>query len=91
MPREVMTIRVDRPFRLRLQAAAKRRRLTPSAAARAALEGWLSADEQAVRARPFEALADLIGSVRGGDPGRSTRGREGVAGELKARRRGRRR
>jgi predicted transcriptional regulator len=73
MPREVMTIRLDRSFRLRLQAAAKRRSVTPSAAARVALEGWLAADEQQARSRPFDALADLIGSVRGGDPARSTR------------------
>jgi len=86
MPREVMTIRLDRSFRLRLQAAAKRRSVTPSAAARAALEGWLAADEMAVRTRPYEALVDLIGSVRGGDPARSTRGREWILRQLGTRR-----
>jgi len=85
MPREVMTIRLDRTFRLRLRAAAKRRGATPSAAARVALEGWLEADERAARARPYEALVDLIGSVRGGDRGRSTRGREWIARQLRAR------
>ena len=38
MARDVMTIRLDRTFRSRLQVAAKRRRVTPSAAARVALE-----------------------------------------------------
>jgi len=89
MPREVMTIRLDRTFRVRLQAAAKRRSVTPSAVARVALEGWLEADERAVRARPFEALADLIGSVRGGERGRSTRGREWIARRLRSRSTGR--
>ncbi len=73
MPREVMTIRLDRALRLRLQAAATRRRATPSAVARVALEGWLEAEERAARARPYEALVDLIGSVRGGARGRSSR------------------
>jgi hypothetical protein len=86
MPREVMTIRLDRSFRLRLQAAAKRRSVTPSAAARAALEEWLADDELAVRTRPFEALVDLIGSVRGGDPARSTRGREWIGRQIVSRR-----
>jgi hypothetical protein len=86
MPREVMTIRLDRAFRLRLQAAAQRRSVTPSAAARAALEAWLAADEQAARSRPFEALVDLIGSVRSGDRRRSTRGRERVARPSRSRR-----
>lgn len=91
MPREIMTIRLDRTFRQRLQAVAKRRRGTPSAVARAALEGWLEAEERAASARPFEALADLIGSVRGGDRGRSTRGRDWIARQLRSRSAGRQR
>jgi hypothetical protein len=85
MPREVMTIRVDRAFRRRLHAAAKRRSVTASAAARAALEGWVQAEERQAQARPFDALADVIGSVRGGDRGRSSRGREWIAGQLGSR------
>jgi hypothetical protein len=91
MAREVMTIRLDRTFRLRLRAAAKRRSATPSAVARVALEGWLEAEERAARARPYEALADLLGSVRGADRRRSTRGREWIARQLGSRSRGRRR
>jgi hypothetical protein len=86
MPREVMTIRIDRAFRRRLQAAAKRRSVTPSAATRVALESWLRAEERQAQARPFEALADLIGCVRGGDRGRSSRGRRWIAGQLRSRR-----
>ncbi len=86
MAREVMTIRLDRAFRLRLQAAARRRSVTPSAAARVALEGWLRTEERQAEARPFDALADLIGCVRGGDRGRSTRGRDWISHQLKSRR-----
>ena len=85
MPREVMTIRVDRTFRSRLRAVAKRRRVSPSAAARLALEDWLQSEEGSAGARPYDAIADLIGSVRGGDPGRSTRGRAWIAQHLKSR------
>ncbi len=85
MAREVMTIRLDRAFRRRLRAAAERRGVTPSAAARVALEGWLRAEEREAQARPFDALADLIGSVRGGDPGRSRRGRDWISRQLRPR------
>jgi hypothetical protein len=88
MPREVMTIRVDRAFRRRLQAAARRRSVTPSAATRMALEGWVAAEERQAQARPFEALADLIGSVHGGDPARSSRGRYWISRQLKSRGKG---
>jgi hypothetical protein len=80
-----MTIRVDRAFRSRLRAVAKRRRVSPSAAARVALEEWLASEEGSAGARPYDAIADLIGSVRGGDPGRSTRGRERIVPHRKGR------
>jgi hypothetical protein len=85
MARDVMAVRLDRATRLRLGAAAKRRRLTPSAAARAALEHWLEAEERSDSARPYDAMVDLLGSVRGGDRGRSTRGAEWIAGALRRR------
>ena len=78
MAREVvLTVRVERAVRARLRAVAKRRRVSPSAAARVALEDWLESEEGSAAARPYDAIADLIGAVRGGDPERSTRGREG--------------
>jgi hypothetical protein len=85
MAREVMTIRVDRVFRTRLRAVARRRRASPSAVARQALEGWLESEEGSAGARPYDAIADLIGSLRGGDPGRSARGRAWIVEELKRR------
>jgi len=91
MARDVMTIRLERAFRSRLHAVARQRRLTPSAAARQALESWVEAEEQAANGRPYEQVADLVGAVRGGDPGRSTRGRAWIAGLLEKRRAARRR
>jgi hypothetical protein len=86
MARDVMTVRLDRAFRSRLQVAARRRRITPSAAARVALEEWVDGEDRAAGTRPFDLVADLIGFVRGGDRGRSTRGREWISGKLKRRR-----
>jgi hypothetical protein len=80
-----MTIRVDRAFRTRLRAVAKRRRASPSAVARLALEDWLESEEGSSGARPYDAIADLIGAVRGGDPGRSTRGRQWIVEHLESR------
>jgi hypothetical protein len=85
MARDVMTIRLDRVFRLRLQVAARRRRVTPSAAARVALESWVEAEDRVAGRRPLDAIADLIGSVRGRDARRSTRGREWIAVKLRLR------
>ena len=85
MPREVMTLRLDRTFRSRLQVAARRRRMTPSAAARVALEDWLETEDRAASHRPYDEVVDLIGSVRGGDRGRSTRGRAWIARQPKPR------
>jgi predicted transcriptional regulator len=90
MARDVMTLRLERTTRRRLQAAAKRRRVTPSAAARTALEHWLLAEERE-EARPYDAMADLLGAVRGGDPGRSTRGSKWISGAPRSRARRRRR
>lgn len=65
MPRDIMAIRLDRATRTRLNTVARRRRLTPSAAARAALEHWLQAEEHAASTRPYEAITDLVGCVSG--------------------------
>ena len=63
MAHELMTIRIDSDLRARLRAAAGRRRLTPSAAARQAIEAWLAEQDAQAATRPFEQLADLIGRV----------------------------
>jgi hypothetical protein len=64
MPRDLMTVRLERTLRQRLNKAAKGRGLTPSAAARLALESWLEAEERSALGRPYEQVADLVGSVR---------------------------
>ncbi len=85
-----MTVRLDRPIRLRLTAAARRRGRTPSDLARAALTAWLDAQDGQAGASPYEALADLIGSVRGADKARSQRGARAIAAEIRSRRSSRR-
>ena len=87
MPRDIMAIRLDRTTRVRLKAVARRRRLTPSAAARTALEQWLQAEERAASRRPYEAIADLVGCVSGPRDLSVGAGRR-VATILKARTRG---
>jgi hypothetical protein len=75
MAREVMTLRLDPTFRSRLQAAARRRRMTPSEAARLALEAWLQAEDRAASLRPYDQIVDLIGSLRRGSRERARRRR----------------
>lgn len=60
-----MAIRMDRATRIRLRAVAKRRRLTPSALVRTALEQWLEAEDRAARTKPYDQMADLIGCISG--------------------------
>lgn len=81
-----MTIRLDTSTRRRLASVAKRRGRTASALARDALEAWLASEAGVGGGGPYEAVADLIGCVRGGDPGRSTRGGRAIAAALRARR-----
>jgi hypothetical protein len=86
MARNLMTIRVEPRTRARLAAAAKRSGRTPSAVARIALDAWLEGDSRARAAAPYDLVADLIGSIRGGDPKRSTRSARRIAEALRARR-----
>jgi hypothetical protein len=87
MARDLMTIRLDSTLRVRLRIAASRRALTPSAALRLALDSWLAAEDARSGARPYEALADLLGCVEGPrDLPRVTRGR--AATKLRRGRRG---
>jgi hypothetical protein len=85
MAREVMTVRLDRPTRVRLKVAAKRRHLTPSAAARLAVDKWLDDEDATVSIRPYELIKDLVGSVSGGDRLRSSRSSRAIADILKKR------
>ena len=85
MAREVMTLRLDGATRSRLRSAARRRRLTPSAAARMAVDKWLDDEDETASTRPYELMRDLAGSVRGGDSLRSSRETRAVAEMIKMR------
>jgi len=87
MARASMTIRLDPQTRIRLASASRRRGRTPSALARAALTAWLDGEEGTAGMAPYEAVVDLIGCVRGGDPKRSIRRASEIRDAL--RRRGR--
>jgi len=86
MAKAVMTVRIDWRMRLRLAAGARRRGRTPSDVARAALEDWLDAQDAETDATPYQSVANLIGSVRGGDRGRSQRDARSIAAAPRRRR-----
>lgn len=93
MPRGVLTVRLDESTRRRLVSAARKRARTPSDVVRAAIGQWLDAEEgSSTGIGSYGLIADLVGSIRGGDPGRSVREARSIARTLRARRkRGRRR
>ena len=64
---------------------AKRRRLTPSAATRLALEAWLDTDEATSESSPYELVRDLVGAVRGRDTRRSSRSTRALVQRLQRR------
>ena len=84
MARELMTLRLDAAIRRRLGSVARRSGRTPSELARKALEAFLER-EDARQEAPYELVRDLVGCVRGSDPGRSTRGARSIATALRKR------
>ena len=80
-----MTVRLDGRTRVRLKVAARRRHLTPSAAARLAVDKWLDDEDTAVSIQPYELIKDLVGSVSGRDRLRSSRSSRAIADMLKRR------
>jgi hypothetical protein len=82
-----MTVRLDPRTQTRLRAVAKRRRLTPSAATRLALETWLDGEEASPESSPYELVQDLVGSTRGGDARRSSRSTRALVERLRRRHR----
>jgi len=91
MARSVLTVRLDDVTRRRLATAARRRARTPSGLVRAAVEMWLSVEEgSGAGPSSYEAISDLVGSVRGRDLMRSKWGARRIAADLR-RRRGQRR
>ena len=82
-----LTLRLDSKTRQRLERIARRKQLSKSEIVRQAIEAW--ADRQEPVTSPYEALADLIGVVRGGKANRSSQTGRRFAELLKSRRSGR--
>jgi Arc/MetJ-type ribon-helix-helix transcriptional regulator len=65
-----LTLRLEKKTRLRIARIASRRQISTSEVIRQAIEAWVERQEPI--AAPYEAMADLIGVVNGGNPKRST-------------------
>ena len=79
-----LTVRLDDEIRERISRIARRKRVSTSDAIREAIEAWVLGEE--TNASPYEAVADLMGSVQGGDPNCSTDAGRKYAAFLKGRR-----
>ena len=79
-----LTLRLDEKTRQRIGRIARRKQLSVSELIRQAIEGW--ADHQEPVTSPYEAMADLLGVVRGGNPKRSAQTGRHFARLLKHRR-----
>jgi len=64
-----LTLRLDEKTRQRIARLARRKDLSTSEVIREAIAAW--ADLQEPVTRPYDAIKDLIGVVRGGNPKRS--------------------
>ena len=65
-----LTLRLEKKTRQRIARIASRRQISTSEVIRQAIEAWVERQEPI--AAPYEAMADLIGVVNGGNPQRST-------------------
>ena len=65
-----LTLRLEKKTRQRIARIASRRQISTSEVIRQAIEAWVERQEPI--AAPYEAMADLIGVVNGGNPRRST-------------------
>ena len=81
----IITLRIDDATRRRLARLARQAKTTQSHVVREAIEAWVAGHESPSSA--YEGLADLIGTVKGADPGLSTSSGKRFAEILKARRR----
>ena len=77
------SIRLDKHLRHRVVEIAKRNHVSASEVIRQAIEAWVNREESVT---PYDAMKDLIGTVRGGDPRRSAGGGLQVTKLLKSRR-----
>jgi predicted DNA-binding protein len=80
-----VTLRLDQETRRRIARIARQRRVSASQVIREAIEALVNRHE--TTASPYEAMADLIGVVRGGNPKRSTQTGRQLATLLAGRRR----
>jgi hypothetical protein len=78
-----LTLRLEKKTRQRIARIASRRQISISEAIRQAIEAWVERQEPI--AAPYEAMADLIGVVNGGNPQRSTETGRGLREMLKRR------
>jgi hypothetical protein len=67
----LLTLGLEQRTRQRIVRIASRRRIPVSEVIREAVEAWVERQEPI--AAPYEAVADLIGIVNGGNPRRSTK------------------
>jgi hypothetical protein len=79
-----LTLRLDEKTRKRISRIARRKQLSTSEVVRQAIEAW--ADQHEPVASPYEAIKDLIGVVRGGNPKRSSQTGRAFTKLLKKRR-----
>jgi hypothetical protein len=79
-----LTLRLDEPTRQRIARIARRKGLSTSEFVRLAITAWTEQQEDV--AKPYTAIGDLIGIVRGGDPKRSEDAGRKFAKFLKKRR-----
>jgi predicted DNA-binding protein len=79
-----LTLRLEQKTRQRITRIANRRRISTSEVIREAIEAWVERQESV--AVPYEAMADLIGVVNGGNPGRSAKTGRRFKETLKGRR-----
>jgi predicted DNA-binding protein len=80
-----LTLRLDEKTRQRIARLARRKGLSTSEVIRQAIAAW--ADRQEPVSSPYEAMKDLIGVVRGGNPKRSEQTGRRFAALLMRRRR----
>jgi Arc/MetJ-type ribon-helix-helix transcriptional regulator len=80
-----VTLRLDRETRRKIARIAERRRISKSEVVRQALNSW--PEFRDTEKSPYELIADLVGSVNGGDPKRSENAGKKVKEILKERRR----
>jgi len=81
-----MALRLDDQTKRRIARLAARRGTTRSALVREAIAALVEKEERQAAVRPHDLVKDLLGSVRGGDPDRSTDVGKKVRRMLKGRR-----